>query len=159
MRLVLVAAIAADRGIGLGGALPWRLPDDLKHFKALTLGKPVVMGRKTFDAIGRPLPGRRNVVLSRAGAPIAGCEVVGSVADALAACGEAPDACVIGGGEIYAAFLDRADALELTLVDAAVPADAFFPPFEQAFVEVARSEHPADARHAHPFAFTRWERR
>jgi dihydrofolate reductase len=159
MRLVLVAAIAKDRGIGRDGALPWRLPDDLKRFKALTLGKPVIMGRKTFDSIGRPLPGRRNVVLTRTPRPIEGCVVVGSAEEALAACDAAPEACVIGGGDVYAAFLDRADALELTLVEATVPADAFFPPFEQAFVEVARTEHPADARHAFPFAFTRWERR
>lgn len=159
MRLVLVAAIAEDRGIGRDGALPWRLPDDLKRFQALTLGKPVIMGRKTFDSIGRPLPGRRNVVLTRTPRPIEGCVVVGSAEEALAACEPAPEACVIGGGDVYAAFLDRADALELTLVEASVPADAFFPPFEQAFVEVARTEHPADARHAFPFAFTRWERR
>jgi dihydrofolate reductase len=159
MRLVLVAAIAEDRGIGRAGALPWRLPDDLKHFKALTLGKPVIMGRKTFDSIGKPLPGRRNVVLSRTPRAIEGCVVVGSVEEALAACGPEPEACVIGGGDVYAAFLDRADALELTLVQTTVPADAFFPPFEHAFVEAARTEHPADARHAFPFAFTRWERR
>ena len=109
MRLVLVAAIAEDRGIGRDGALPWRLPDDLKRFKALTLGKPVIMGRKTFDSIGRPLPGRRNVVLTRTPRPIEGCVVVGSAEEALAACDAAPEACVIGGGDVYAAFLDRAD--------------------------------------------------
>lgn len=159
MRLVLVAAIAKDRAIGKDGALPWRLPDDLKHFKALTLGKPVIMGRKTFDSMGKPLPGRLNVVLTRSPRPIEGCVVVGSLDEALTACGPVPEACVIGGGHVYAALLDRADALELTLVDAEVPGDAFFPPFEHAFVEVSRTEHPADEKHAHAFAFTRWERR
>lgn len=159
MKVVLVAAIAKDRAIGKDGQLPWRLPDDLSHFKALTLGKPVIMGRKTHESVGRPLPGRKNVVMSRSPRAIEGCTVVGSVDEALAAAGDVPEVCVIGGGHVYEAFLPRADALELTLVDADVAGDAFFPAFKDAFVEVARAAHPADARHAYPFAFTRWERR
>lgn len=158
-RVVMVAALAKNRVIGREGQLPWRLPDDLKHFKALTVGKPVIMGRKTYDSIGRPLPNRLNVVMSRRGGAIEGCEVVPSVETALAACGEVPEIAIIGGGKIYEAFSPRADVLELTLVEADVEGDAHFPPWEEDFVEVNRTEHPADAKHAHAFAFTRWERR
>ncbi len=154
--VVLVAALTHDRVIGKDGALPWRLPDDLKHFKALTIGKPVVMGRKTFDSIGKPLPGRTNVVVSRSSGPIEGCLVVRSPEEALAAV-EAPEIAVIGGGEIYRALLPRADVLELTLIDAAIEGDAFFPEYEDAFIEVARTEHPVDERHALRFAFSTWK--
>lgn len=168
-RVVMVAALAKNRVIGREGLLPWYLPDDLKHFKALTVGKPVIMGRKTYDSIGRPLPNRLNVVMTRRGGAIEaraiearaieGCEVVPSVEAALAACGEAPEIAIIGGGTIYEAFLPRADVLELTLVEAEVEGDARFPSWEEDFVEVSRVEHPADPKHAHAFAFTRWERR
>lgn len=159
-RVVMVAALAKNRVIGREGQLPWRLPDDLKHFKALTLGKPVIMGRKTYDAIGRPLPERLNVVMTRrAPTAIEGCVVVSGVEEALAGCGEVPEIAIIGGGTIYEAFLPRADVLELTQVDAEVEGDAHFPPWEQDFREVGRIEHPADPKHAHAFAFTRWERR
>ena len=153
--VVLVAALASDRVIGKAGALPWRLPDDLKHFKALTLGKPVIMGRKTFESIGRPLPGRTNVILSHTSGPIEGCIVVRSPQAALDAC-EAESVSVIGGGEIYRAFLPLAEILELTLIEAEVEGDAFFPSYEETFVEIERTLHPVDDRHALPFAFTRW---
>ena len=153
--VVLVAALAQNRVIGKDGALPWRLPDDLKHFKALTLGMPVIMGRKTFASIGRPLPGRTNVIVSRTSGPIEGCIVVGSPQAALDAC-DTEEVSVIGGGEIYRAFLPLADVLELTLILAEVVGDAFFPAYEEAFVEIDRTEHPVDERHALPFAFTRW---
>ncbi len=158
-RVVMVAALAKNRVIGREGQLPWRLPDDLKHFKALTVGKPVIMGRKTYDSIGRPLPNRLNVVMSRRGGAIECSVVVPSVEAALAACGEAPEIAIFGGGTIYEAFLPRADVLELTLVEAEVEGDARFPSWEEDFVEVSRVEHPADPKHAHAFAFTRWERR
>lgn len=154
----MVAALAKNRVIGSNGALPWRLPDDLAHFKALTLDKPIIMGRKTYDSVGRPLPRRLNIVMTRTPQPIEGCTVVSSVEAALAACGDAPEVAIIGGGTIYEAFLPRADVLELTLVDASVAGDAHFPPWEQDFSEVWRREHPADEKHAHPFAFTRWQR-
>lgn len=155
-QIVLVAAIGSNRVIGSEGQLPWRLPDDLKHFKALTLGKPVVMGRKTFESVGKPLPGRLNVVMSRSARAIDGCVVVAGVDEALAACGDVSEIAIIGGGTIYEAFLSRADRLELTLVDAAPEGDARFPAYEHRFREVSRREHVADEKHALPFAFTTW---
>jgi dihydrofolate reductase len=163
MRLVLVAAVAHDRVIGRNGALPWRLPDDLRHFKQRTLGRPVVMGRKTWASIGRALPGRLNLVVTRqAGYHAPGAEVVHDVEQALARAARdgANEACVIGGGEIYAATLARADELVLTHVDADVPGDARFPAFDASEWEVADERaHPADERHAYPFRIVVYRRR
>ena len=144
--------------IGRDNDLPWRLPDDLKRFKALTLGKPVLMGRKTAESLGRALPGRRNLVLTRGGrVPFDGMEAVASVDEALQAAREAGAAelCVIGGAQVYRLLLPRADAMHLTLVDAAVEgADTFFPEFDAAdWVETRREAHPADSRHAFGYAF------
>jgi dihydrofolate reductase len=153
--LVLIAAHDRRRAIGRGNALPWHLPDDLKRFKALTLGKPVLMGRRTAESIGRALPGRRNFVLTRSGsAPFADQRAVDSLAAAEAAC-DAPELMVIGGGELYALALPRAARLHLTEVDTVVEgADAWFPAVDAArWRESGRQHHPADARHAHPFDF------
>ncbi len=139
--------------------MPWHLPDDLKRFKQLTLGKPVLMGRKTAVAIGRALPGRRNLVLTRSGAtPFADQEPVASLDAALALAGR-EELMVIGGGEVYALALTRATRLHLTQVDcAAENVDAFFPAFDvHAWRETARVHHPADARHAFAFDFVDYE--
>lgn len=154
--LVLIAALDRNRAIGRGNALPWHLPDDLRRFKALTLGKPVLMGRRTAESLGRALPGRRNLVLTRAGAaPWPGMQPVASLAAALAAAADegAAELCVIGGGEIYTLCLPHAIRMHLTHVDTAIAgADAFFPAFDPAQWRVtAREAHPADARHAHAF--------
>ncbi|NZA26717.1 dihydrofolate reductase [Luteimonas sp. SJ-92] len=156
--VALIAALDRNRAIGRGNALPWRLPDDLRRFKALTLGKPVLMGRRTAESLGRALPGRRNLVMTRgARAPFPGMEAVGSLDRALeiAADDAAPALAVIGGGEIYALALPLATHLHLTHVETTVEdADAFFPPFDPARWRVrAREAHPADARHAHAFSF------
>ncbi len=159
--LVLVAALDRARAIGRGNALPWHLPADLKRFKALTLGKPLLMGRKTAQAIGRALPGRLNLVLTRgAAAPFAGQIVVGSVAEALARA-DAPELMVIGGAEVYAQTLAASARLLLTEVDTLVEgADAFFPAYDAAdWRETIREAHPADARHAFGFSFVDLERR
>ena len=156
MKITLIVAIDEARAIGRGGKLPWRLPDDLKRFKALTLGKTVLMGRKTFESIGRPLPQRRNLVLTRDSSFAAtGLEVVHNLQDALE-----DDLVVIGGGEIYALTLPIATTLELTLVQTVIPdADAFFPAWDSAaFLEVRREHHAADERHAHAFDFVTLER-
>lgn len=157
-RLVLIAALDRERAIGRGNALPWHLPDDLKRFKALTLGQPVLMGRRTAEAIGRALPGRANLVLTRAAlAPLAGMQAVGSLDEAVARARDAgaSSLAVIGGGEVYALALPRADAMALTHVDTVVEAaDAFFPPFEPRDWRItARQAHAADARHAFAFEF------
>ncbi|MEG3123499.1 dihydrofolate reductase [Sphingomonas sp. GB1N7] len=131
----------ADNGvIGIDGKLPWHLPADLKRFKALTMGKPMIMGRKTFESFPSPLPGRRHIVLTRDAAWSAvGAEVVHAIEDAMALAGE--DATVIGGAEIFALFLLRADRIELTEVHAAPQGDAHVPPFT-GWQEVARQDMP-----------------
>ncbi|KLI99641.1 dihydrofolate reductase [Luteimonas sp. FCS-9] len=161
--MVLIAALDRNGAIGGDNALLWHLPDDLKRFKALTLGQPVLMGRKTAEAIGRALPRRRNLVLTRSGrVPFAGMEAVDSLDAAIAqAAADGADAlCVIGGGEVYALALPRATHLALTHVDTdAAGADAWFPAFDPAqWVETGREAHAADARHAHAFAFVDYRR-
>lgn len=161
--LSLVAAMDRQRAIGRDNGLPWHLPADLAHFKALTLGKPVLMGRRTAETLGRALPGRRNLVLTRsARVPFAGMQAVASLDEALArARGEgAPELAVIGGGEVYALVLPMASVLHITHVDTVVEAaDAWFPAFDgDAWHAVARTAHGADARHAHAFAFVEYRR-
>ena len=159
----LVAALDRNLAIGKGNALPWHLPDDLRRFKALTLGKPILMGRKTAQSLGRALPGRTNLVLTRSGqVPFEGMHAVGSLEDAIAtAAGEAAgELCVIGGGEIYALALPHAQALHLTHVDTLIAdADAFFPAWDPAqWQRLSRQPHPADDRHAHAFEFAHYQR-
>ena len=163
MRVSLIAALDRNHAIGRGNALPWHLPDDLRRFKALTLGKPVLMGRRTAQSLGRALPKRTNLVLTRGGAvPFAGMQAVASLAAAFAlAAEECDELCVIGGGEVYALALPRATHLFLTHVDTVVAdADAFFPAFDATEFEVtAREPRPADARHAFAFEFVDYRRR
>ena len=158
MQVSLIAALDRNRGIGKGNDLPWRLPDDLKRFKALTLGKPILMGRKTAESLGRALPGRVNLVLTRSGrAPFEDMQAVATVDEALAIArnSHAAELCVIGGAEIYALTLPMADTLYLTHVDTLVPeADAFFPEFDASRWKVTRREaHAADDKHVFPFEF------
>src|SRR6476659_1097457 len=150
-KLSLIAAVDQHRAIGKGNALPWHLPDDLKRFKALTLGKPVLMGRKTAESIGRVLPGRRNLVLTRSGrVPFDGMEAVGSIEAAMQI---ADEVCVIGGGQLYDLALPLATHLHLTHVDTVVDgADAFFPKFDSKdWRVVSRESHAIDDKHALAF--------
>lgn len=163
MRLSLIAALDRQHAIGRGNALPWHLPGDLQHFKALTLGKPVLMGRRTAESLGRALPRRRNLVLTRSGAvPFAGMQAVASLEEAIAlvAAEGGEELCVIGGGQVYALALPRATHLHLSHVDTVVDgADAFFPRFDPAeWRETARTVHPADAAHAFAFTCVDYER-
>ena len=157
--IVFVVAVAQNGVIGRDNSLPWRLKADLAHFKATTLGHPVLMGRKTWESLGRPLPGRRNLVVTRDTDYVAtGAEVFASIDAALAAAGNAK-VCVIGGAEIYRQLLDRADVLVLTEVRADVEGDAFFPAFDRSrFVEVRREAHAADADNEYPFDFVEYRR-
>lgn len=160
MSLVLVAALDRAFAIGRGNQLPWRLPDDLKRFKALTLGRPVLMGRKTAESLGRALPGRANLVLTRSGrVPFEGMQPVRSLDEAVALC-DGGTLMVIGGGEVYRLALPFADRLCLTHVDTEVQgADAFFPGFDAEGWEVERREaRAADDRHAHAFEFVDYRR-
>lgn len=128
--VTLIAALSRNGVIGRDNALPWRLPEDLRRFRALTLGKPVLMGRRTFESIGRALPGRDNLVLTRdAGFAAPDCRVFKRLDDALRAAGER-ELMVIGGAEIYAQTIAMATRMHLTLVDADVPGDTFFPRFD-----------------------------
>jgi len=157
----LIVALDRKFAIGRDGAMPWHLPDDLKRFKSLTLGKPVLMGRKTALAIGRDLPGRANLVMTRGNqAPFAGQAVVHSLDEALRVAGEA-ELAVIGGGEVFTLALPRATRMHLTWVDTEVAvADAFFPRFDaREWKETARVAHAADARHEFAFEFVDYERR
>ena len=160
MQLSIIVAVAENNVIGAGNQLPWRLPDDLRRFKALSLGKPVVMGRRTFDSIGRPLPGRTNIVISRQpGLRIDGCVVTPSVDAAFAAAQPAPEVIVIGGAEIYRQVLPRTNRIHLTRVHARIEGDVFFPELRaEEWREVDIEHHPADDRHAHPFSFITLER-
>jgi dihydrofolate reductase len=149
----LVVAMARNRVIGRDNQLPWRLPADLAYFKQVTMGHPIVMGRRTHDSIGKPLPGRLNIVVSRNAllrAP--GCTVVGSLEEAWKAAGAASEVSVIGGTSLFAESLPIADRIHLTEVDAAVPGDTYFPEFDRGdWVEHEVSRHPADDRHSYPF--------
>ena len=131
MQIALIAAMANNRVIGKGNQMPWHLPEDLRHFKAMTLGKPIVMGRKTFDSIGRPLPGRHNIVISRQeGLVIEGATCVTSFEAAKKAAGDVDELVVIGGGQLYAMTIGIADKLYLTEIDLEVEGDTFFPEWD-----------------------------
>ena len=142
-RVYLVAAVAANGVIGAQGKLPWHLPEDLRHFKAITLGHPVIMGRKTWESLGRPLPGRENIVVTRApGYDAPGASVAASLEGALAFCAGEPVAFVIGGGELYAAALPLAHGLVLTEIQREYAGDARFPDYDRAaWRETQRKPH------------------
>lgn len=159
----LIAALDRDFAIGKGNALPWHLSDDLRRFKALTLGKPLLMGRRTAESLGRALPGRLNLVLTRSGrVPFEGMQSVETLDEALciAELEQARELCVIGGGEVFALALPLAERMHLTWVDTVVDdADAFFPRFDPAgWRELSREAHPSDARNAFAFEFADYER-
>ncbi len=163
MLISLIVAAAHNGVIGNAGGIPWRLPDDQKFFRRMTTGHAVVIGRRTFDSIGKALPGRRNLVLTRRPpAPVEGVEFFPDLHAALdAARAGGVDECFIAGGEaIYREGLALADRVYLTRVDATPEGDTFFPDLDEATFEcIARDPHPADARHAHAFVIETWARR
>ena len=158
--LTLIAALARNRVIGRDNRLPWRLPADLRFFKHITQGKPLLMGRRTWESIGRPLPGRRMIVLSRDPAYHApGCAIARSLEEALAQTGAADELMVIGGAALYQQTLPLVERLYLTRIDADVAGDVRFPEWDEQDWRLAWEEaHPADADHAWPYRFQRWER-
>jgi dihydrofolate reductase len=159
--ITLIVAVADSGVIGRDNALPWHLPDDLKRFKRLTLGKPIVMGRKTFESIGKPLPGRQNIVLTReANYQRDGIVVVHGVDDALRAAVGQAEITVIGGAELFNLFLPLASRVHLTRVHADIAGDVKWPALDQRQWQVVESErHDADERHAHAMTFEVWEKR
>lgn len=163
MRVSLIVAMDRRGIIGADGGLPWHLPGDLKRFKAATLGKPIVMGRRTRESIGRVLPGRENIVLTRDRDYTAtGCTVLHDIGAVLAHCAASPEIMVMGGAELYAQFLPRADRIYLTRVDTDAAGDTVFPRWQQLgpprWQEVERHEYPADEANAHACALTVLER-
>jgi dihydrofolate reductase len=167
IEIVHIVAVADNGVIGADGAIPWRLKTDMQHFKALTSGKPVVMGRKTFLSLRRPLPGRTNIVMTRDAAFRANGAVVATSLDAAldVAKGDAlrrfvTEIAVIGGAEIYALWMDRATRLEVTEVHASPEGDTRFAPIDKTvWEEVARTENPAGPDDSVPFSFVTWRRR
>jgi len=156
----IIVAASTNNVIGANGDLPWRLSADLKHFKAITMGKPIVMGRKTWDSIGRPLPGRQNIVITRQADFVAdGCDVVASTEEAIAATAGADEIMVIGGSQVYSLFLPDAGRLYLTRVHAEIEGDAFFPEIdESAWRLVGNDSHSSDDRNAFDYSFRTYER-
>ena len=151
----LIAAMANNRVIGKNNQMPWHLPADLGHFKAVTLGKPVIMGRKTYESIGRPLPGRRNIVISRnSGYTIEGCETAVSLEDAMKLVNGVNELMIIGGGHLYSQALLLADRLYLTFIDLDVDGDTQFPEFEHLnLTEVKREKYLKDEKNPYDYQF------
>lgn len=161
MRVNLVVAVARNGVIGREGGLPWDLPADLKHFRAITLGHPIIMGRVTHASIGRPLPGRRNIVVTTHPQAIhQACEVAESLEEALSMAGAAEEVMIIGGRALYAAALPLASRLFLTEVDADVSGDVRFPEYPRSeWLEISRETHLPDHENPLPFSFVILERR
>jgi len=162
MTLSLIWAMADDRAIGIENRLPWKLPADMKWFRQHTLGKPIVMGRLTFESFGaKPLPGRRNIVVSRNPDYAAdGIEVYSSLDDALRAASDAEEIMVIGGASLYAQALPLAQRLYMTLVHGEVDGDAFFPAFDlEQWTQTERHDFDADERNDHPYSFVILDRK
>ena len=160
MRVSLIVAISANDVIGVRGELPWRLPDDLRRFKQLTTGKPIVMGRLTYESIGRALPDRQNIIISRNPHYLApGCDVVDSPDAAIDVANGAEEIMIIGGGHVYREFLPLADRVYLTRVHADIDGDTFFPEIcEDEWQETSRESHPVDEHHAFAFDIIQLDR-
>jgi len=160
LKISIIVAVSTNNVIGVDGGLPWRLPEDLRKFKSITMGKPMIMGRATFESIGRALPGRRSIVLSRqAGFVAAGCDVVTSPGQALEIAGDVEEVMVIGGGNIYEQFLPMTDRIYLTRVDAHIDGDTWFPALDPGEWQVVDSEaFPTGDDRTYGFVLETWER-
>ncbi|MBI3903586.1 MAG: dihydrofolate reductase [Nitrosomonadales bacterium] len=161
MSLAIVVAMAHNRTIGVNNALPWRIPEDLKHFKALTMGHHMIMGRKTFDSIGKPLPGRTTVIVTRnRELKVEGCIVVHTLQDAIAACAGDNEIFIVGGAELYALALPLTDTLYLTEIQQDVAGDAHFPNFDRnAWQEIAREQRSQSETQPLDYHFVTYSRK
>jgi dihydrofolate reductase len=159
-RINLIAAMANNRTIGLDNQMPWHLPADLKHFKATTLKHPVIMGRKTYQSIGKALPGRRNIVVTRDPEfVLEDAEVINDLDQAIKLCNDVSDIMIIGGANIYNQMLDKADRLYLTFIDLDVEGDTFFPDWKAfGFQQIFSESHQPDEKNKHPYQFVTLER-
>ena len=159
MTVTIVAAISENHVIGKDNKLLWYLPTDLKHFKDITTGHTVIMGRKTYDSVGKPLPKRRNIIITRTQIKIEGCEVVNSIADAMALCAGEDVVFIVGGAEIYKQSMHLTDRMYLTIVHKEFEGDSFFPEINsQDWKEVFREDHEPDEKNALPYSFITYER-
>ena len=162
IKLSMIAAMGKNRVIGKDNDMPWHLPADLQHFKKTTLGSPIIMGRKTYDSIGRPLPGRLNIILSRnANLEIEGCSIVNSFDEAIALAeeGKSDEVFITGGAHLYNTFLEKADRLYITLIDEEFEGDTYFPDYTQLnWLEVSREDHLADNKNMHDYSFITLDR-
>lgn len=159
-RVSLIVAADENDVIGANNRLPWHLPEDLKHFKQLTMGKPMIMGRKTLESIGRPLPGRRSIVLTRQpGFTAPGCEVAGSLEQALRMTDSVEETMIIGGAEIFQQALPQAGRIYMTRVHGRFEGDTYFPELESTvWRELSREAHAADDKNLWPYSFLLLER-
>ncbi|OOQ56903.1 dihydrofolate reductase [Mucilaginibacter pedocola] len=160
MIISIIVAIGQNHAIGKNNQLLWHMPNDLKHFKEITQGRSIIMGRKTFDSVGKPLPRRRNIVVTRQDVEIPGCEVVKSIEEGLALCAGEDEVFIGGGAEIYRQAMDKTDRIYLTIVHENFDADTFFPEIDYAqWDEVSREYHNADEKNPHPYSFIQLNRR
>lgn len=160
-KITLIVATDKNSAIGQNGALPWHLPADMAHFKSRTMGLPIIMGRLTWESIGRPLPGRQNIVISSmlTADDLPGATLVNTVEEAMNAAASADEVMVIGGGRIYQSVLDRADEIELTQIDAEFEADTWFPALDPGtWRVVAEKSHDADEKNRWPYRFLTYRR-
>ena len=159
MTISIIVAIGENNAIGKDNQLLWHIPADLRHFKNKTSGHTIIMGRKTFDSVGKPLPNRRNIVVTRQDIQIAGCEVVKSIDDALALCKEEDEVFIGGGAEIYRLAMAQTDRIYLTIIHQEFDADTFFPKIDYSqWVETSHVDHPADEKNNIPYSFITLER-
>jgi len=152
----IIVAMAKNRVIGKDNDMPWHLPADLQHFRKVTTGKPIIMGRKTYESIGRPLPKRHNIIISRnSDYKVDGCDVVGSLEEAVAIAGEVEELFIIGGGFLYNQTIDEVDKLYLTFIDLDVEGDTLFPNYEHlSTTKVFSEHHQKDEKNPHDYEFT-----
>jgi len=160
MIVTIIVAIGENNAIGKDNQLLWYLPADLRHFKDKTSGHTIIMGRKTFDSVGKPLPRRRNIVITRQDITIEGCEVVKSLDAALELCKDEHEVFIGGGAEIYQQAMEKTDRIYLTIVHQSFDADTFFPEINyDLWTEVSRHDHPADEKNTIPYSFITLERK
>lgn len=160
MIISIIVAIGENYAIGKNNQLLWHMPNDLKHFKETTSGRTVIMGRKTFDSVGKPLPRRRNIVVTRQDIEIPGCEVVKSIDQALALCATDEEVFIVGGAEIYRQAMDKTDRIYLTIIHKDFDADTFFPEIDYGrWTESSRENFEPDEKNRHPYSFIQLDRR
>jgi dihydrofolate reductase len=159
MIITIVVAISENHVIGKDNKLLWRLPNDLKHFKEITTGHTIIMGRKTYDSVGKPLPNRRNIIITRQNITIPGCEVVNSIEAALTLCEGEPEVFIVGGAEIYKQAIKLTDRIYLTVVHKGFEGDSFFPDINKdEWKEVWHEDHEPDHKNPLPYSFITLER-